>query len=216
MEESSRVLSRSSSPDVWALLYAGKFAEAEQLFLQSLRSIPPTPFHVVCDLEITTSRAETAEYFDKLIETALTQGEGEDEDEDGLEVAAVYAEMNAFAMNPGRWFCDGFAFSFYGGRDSHEWLGDFFASADGSLVIEGLEPLQQVFVDDRMARSRDAREDVRLLNAKRIAEALVIVKFQRLLAEARPLMRRMNVPLVATAHDYYPYLAEIPSNIEPA
>ena len=92
-----------------------------------------------------------------------------------------------------------------GGRDDYDWLGDFLSDSDEPKVITGLEPLQTVFAESLIDRERGFEQ------ARLLCEALVMVKFQKLLQAARPLMKSRDVPLLAAAHDYYEFIAEIPT-----
>ena len=92
-----------------------------------------------------------------------------------------------------------------GGRDNLDWLDDPQSYSEKDLVISGLEPLQQVFADSRIDHREHGFE-----RARRICELLVIVKFQKMLLDARPLMKKVDVPLFATAHDFNDFVAEIP------
>ena len=60
------------------------------------------------------------------------------------QLEAVYAEMNAFTINPDRWFVDLFAFSQIGSREDFDWLADFEYATENSFSIKGFEDIQQV------------------------------------------------------------------------
>ena len=118
--------------------------------------------------------------------------------------------MNGFTINPDLWFCDAFECRRAGNGEGHEWLGAFDSSAEESLVITGLEPLQAVF-DAQMSAGPlpDEYKDARTL-----AVALAIVKVQQLLQAALPLTNHLRCPLWATAHDHYEYLVRIVGRTE--
>jgi hypothetical protein len=174
------------------LLRAGKFVAAEEMLSEWMRALPPSPYHVIIepDVQITTPAAEVADYLNGFIASQSELPK------------VLYAEMNAFIINPDRWFFDVFAFSFDGGREEeYDWLGDFYAEPESSLRITGLEKLQEVY----SKWSEVGREHS---SAGALAETLVIVRFQRLLQAALPLMIR-KLPLLASAHDYDEYIVEI-------
>jgi hypothetical protein len=177
--------------DVWSRLRplqrTGDLLAAERLLVESLRATPASPYHIACDARIETPREIVAEYFDSYLVDARQKDN----------VAVVYCEMNAF--DPGEWDCHAVGFEEDGGRDDYTWLGDFSTSSDERLIIQGLEPLQKVFEE---ATVLDPRDKAQFEDARAFAEGLVVVKFQKMLQDALPLMRHMNVPLLAAAHDY--------------
>ncbi len=153
-----------------------------------MRALPHSPFHVAIapGVAITTPPAEVADYLSAFWKQAVEQGEPK----------ALYAEMNAFTINPDEWFFDLFAFS-QEGNETFDWLGDFYAWTDRSCIIEGMEPLQAVY-ERREAEPRlFAGHD----DAEMLTEMLVIVRFQRLFEQALE-HTNLEVRLFASAHDY--------------
>lgn len=190
-----QVLQELLSSQVQPLVRSGDFAAAEKLLVQWLRTLESTPYHIAADLQITTPLPTVAAYFDDFAGKARSEHE----------LAVVYCEMNGFTINPDLWFGDAFGFTEDGGRDELDWLGGFASSTEESLLIEGLEPLQEVFAE----AMEDSDSDTPYECARLLATVLVIVKFQRMLQAARPMMKEPRVPLLACAHDHYQYLAEI-------
>ena len=179
------------------LLRSGDLISAERLLVESLRATPWSPYHIACHLRIETPPETVAAYFDSFLATTRRR----------TRVALVYSELNGFTINPDRWYCGACGFDEDHGRDSDDWLGDFNTYAEEDLVIEGLEPLQEVFAESSVL---DRRERDEFRDARDFAERLVVVKFQRMLQEALPSMRNMDVPLLAAAHDWYgEYVVEI-------
>lgn len=117
----------------------------------------------------------------------------------------IYAELNAFTINPDQWHFGLFAFEFDGGREDYNWLGDFGACSDDWFVIRGMEPLQAIY-----AKRDSSISDPQYSRASEIAEWLVIVRFQRMLQNALPLIKR-KIPLLASAHDYSELIVQIRS-----
>ena len=193
--EDSMPLHRKMSLRILPWLQQGKFAEAEAQLTQWLLARPESPFHVIANLDVTTSPAECAKYLDEYVAR-----------EPGL--AAIYTEMNGFTVNTDLWFCDGFGFQEHGGMDGFDWLGDFGSCASdgggGSLVITGLEPVQAAYAADRSGGARHQDQE-----AMRLVDALVIVKFQKMLQRSLPLMKQVRCPLLASAHDYGDFIVEI-------
>jgi hypothetical protein len=193
--DESMPLGRKIDLRVLPLLQEGRFAAAEGVLTQWLLARPETPFHAVARLDVTTPPADCARFFDAFA-TRVPK------------LAAIYTEMNGFTINPDRWFCDAFGFAEHGGDDGYDWLGDFHAcsaDAEGSLVITGLEPVQAAFAEWKAGGAKTTDEDT-----VHLAETLVIVKFQRMLQRARPLMKKVKCPLLASAHDYGRFIVEIP------
>jgi len=194
VENESMSLDRRTRLRIFPLLQRGAFAEAETILASWLKALPASPYHVIADLQVTTPADACAKYFDDFIAVAKRD----------QPVRAVYTEMNGFTINPQLWFCDGFAFDFNGGTESFDWLGEFDSATDTRLVITGLESLQQIYALRRFAPPMKSMED-----ADRLAGSLVIVKFQRLIQQALPLMRNLECPLFASAHDYDEFVVEI-------
>jgi hypothetical protein len=180
--------------DVVPRIRAGDFVAAEKELVRLIRSTDPSPYHIVCELEITTPAESAARYLDDFAKRAQSEHP----------LGAIYCEVNSFTINTDRWFFDASGFPEDGGRDDLEWLGDFASESKESQVITGLGALQTVFADSMIDRE-GGFERARLL-----CEALVIVKFQKMLHEARALMKYRDVSMLAAAHDYDEYLAEIP------
>lgn len=181
--------------DVKPRLRAGDIGSAEQSLLRLLQATDPSPYHLVGELEITTPAREVARYLDDFAKVARSKH--------GL--AAMYCEMNDFTINTGGWYFHAFGFSEDGGRDDYDWLGDFLSDSGEPQVIKGLEPLQTVFAESLIDRERGFEQ------ARQLCEALVMVKFQKALQEARPFMKNRDVPLLSAAHDYSEFIAEIPT-----
>jgi hypothetical protein len=167
------------------VLRLGDTARCERTVAERLAALPPSPFHLAIDLNISNSPEEIAEHFDGFFR----------QEADRFEIGAVYTEMNGFDINPDRWFFDVFAFTEYGGHEDYDWLTDWQSETYPELTITGLESLQQVY-EGRAFR------DPRFKDAGYVAGLLVVTKFQDLIRRAAPLMRELRFPLLATAHDY--------------
>jgi hypothetical protein len=194
-ENASMPLERRMSLRIMPLLHRGAIAEAEATLVSWLAAEPASPYHIIADLRITNDPLDCARYFDAFHEKA--SGEGPP--------TVVYTEMNGFTVNPDLWFCDAFGFPFQGDTESFDWLGSFHASTDEHYVIDGLEDLQRVFLED-MESGRNRHQHA---NARYLAVALVIVKFQRLMQSARAHMKQLKGSLLASAHDYVEFVVEI-------
>ena len=162
-------------------------ATAETKAVEAMRALPESPLHaaIAPGVAITTPPAEVADYLNAFWKQAVKQGKPQ----------VLYAEMNAFTINPDEWFFDLFAFS-QEGNESFDWLGNFYASTDRGCVIKGMERLQAVFAQREMEPRLFAGHD----DAKMLAEMLVIIRFQRLLQQALA-HSKLEVRLLASAHD---------------
>lgn len=179
------------------LLDAGRFAEAEAKLTQWMQELPASPYHVAIDpgVAISNPREEVAAFVNAFISKAVQE----------MKPKVIYAELNAFTINPDQWHFGLFAFEFDGGREDYNWLGDFGACSDDWFVIRGMEPLQAIY-----AKRDSSISDPQYSRASEIAEWLVIVRFQRMLQNALPLIKR-KIPLLASAHDYSELIVQIRS-----
>jgi hypothetical protein len=175
------------------LLDAGQIAAAEAKLTEWMQALPESPFHVALapDVKVTTPPGEVAAALDAFVATARKE----------TKPTALYAELNGFTINPDLWFFDFYAFCLDADeREGSDWLGDFYAASDEHIALTGMERLQAVYADKDMGSYRSAHPDAALL-----AEALVIVRFQRLLQEALA-SSKTKLPFYASAHDQYDLL----------
>lgn len=164
-----------------------------QRAIEALASLENSPFHVALELGICNPPAEAAEHICGLVRQERMR----------FEVAAVYAEMNGFDINPERWFFDLFAYEEHGGHDDYNWLADWQSGDYPDMTIVGMEPLQAVYASP-------AFHDERFREAREVTDLLVIFKFQELMSKAAKCMSRFDFPLLATAHDF-DLILEVPS-----
>lgn len=153
--------------------------------VKALGKIKKGPFHKVLSLDFSNSPTEVARYFDEFIRAEKKR----------MMVRAVYTETNGFDINPGRWFCDAFAFTQYGGQDDYDWLADWESGDYKSLTLTGMEDLQKVYGSAESSNAENSE-------AISLCSLLVVLKFQDLIRRSIPLMSELNVPLLATGHDY--------------
>ncbi len=167
------------------VLRRGDLAQCERTVTAQLAALPRSPFHIILDLSITTEPEAVAAWFDGFF---LQQGAH-------FKIGAAYTEMNDFCVNPDLWFCNAFAYKQYGGHDDYDWLANWQSEDSGSIAIEGLEPLQEIYASA-------AFRDRQFSDACTFTDLLVVIKFQDLIRRAVPHMQEMRFPLLATAHDY--------------
>jgi hypothetical protein len=150
-----------------------------------LQSLPLSPFHRILDLHFTNRPEDVAAHFDSFIRAQKAK----------FKLGAVYTETNGFDINPDRWYFDLFAYRKYGGSDDYDWLSDWDSEDYPGLTLTGLEVLQAVY-------DSDAFQDETFEQAREFCSLLVVSKFQDLVRRSVLFMRELDVPLLATSHDY--------------
>lgn len=180
---------------------------------EALKALPDSPFHVVLGLQFTNAPDEVATILDGFLRDAKGRHP----------VGAVYAETNGFDINPDEWHFNAFSYENYGGQSNFDWLSDFTDSSS-DMVLTGMEPLQKVYEawenreefgeDDEGAEDDDGIMPLPLADtpfpdggasfedARDVCSLLVVIRFQDLMRRAVPLMRELQVPLLATGHEY--------------
>ena len=138
------------------------------------------------NVSITNDPANAALHFDRFFDLELKR----------FRIGAVYTEMNGFAINPDRWFCDLFAYTADGGRDEYDWFSDWQSKRFQDYEITGLEALQRVYASEAF-RAKENR------TASYMSSLMVVVKFQMFMQRAASHMEKMlRFPLYVTAHDF--------------
>jgi len=170
---------------------AGDLAGCEAAAIDALLALPQSPFHIAAKLDITNDPSDMAAHFDRFLEKESAR----------FDVKAVYTEMNGFAINADRWFCDFFAYDNDGGLDDFDWLAEMESELSDDYTITGLEPLQKVYASA-------AFYDKRYYDAIDLAGLVVVAKFQRFMERTARSMKMLHVPLYVSAHDY-DYIARI-------
>jgi hypothetical protein len=150
-----------------------------------LRSFPPSPFHQVLELNFTNPPERVAEHFDHFLQVQKSS----------FKISAVYTETNGFDINPDRWYFDLFAYRAYGGHEDYDWLSGWDSEDFADMVLTGLEVLQAVYDSDAF-RDKAHRE------ACELCSLLVVTKFQDLIRRSIPFTRELDVPVLATSHEY--------------
>src|SRR5437899_3273992 len=157
------------------VLASGDIAQCERTLAARLAALPPSPFHIILDLSITTNPKAVAVWFDQFFRQQSAR----------FQIGAAYTEMNGFCINPDLWFCNAFAYQQYGGLDDYDWLSRWQSEDSGICTIEGLESLQEVYASD-------AFRDTRFSEACDVTDLLVVIKFQDLIRRAVPHMQRLH------------------------
>lgn len=166
------------------ILRSGDLASCELVVAGRLAILPPSPFHRVLDLAFTNPVEQVAEFFDDFFRQQPVGS-----------IMAAYAEMNGFEFNADRWYCVPFVYREYGGHKDYdyEWLADWQSEEGESLILTGMESLQEVYKSELEEGNSDASD---------VAALLVVIRFQDLIRRSAPFMRELRFPLLSAAHDY--------------
>lgn len=180
-------------------LRTGNLDECIRRVEKVLRELPATPFHHVLDLHFTNDIQAIAHRFDQFAQL-----------EPSAPLAAIYAEMNGFYLNPDRWYFELFGYPVYSGHDNYDWLSRWSKQDAHQVTLTGMEPLQTVYHRDLEENTKplstDHSGDQRLV--RDIADLLVVLRFQHLIRQSTAFMSVVKVPILATAHDY-DFIAEV-------
>jgi hypothetical protein len=163
----------------------GNLTACIECTISKLKSSIDCPFQIASDLEFTNDPIEIANHFDNFI--AAQSGK--------FDLKAIYTETNGFDINPNRWFFDVFAYDEYSGHEDYNWLSDWRSESYPDMTLTGMEKLQEVYASNAF-QNKDFSEAVDY------ASLLVVLKFQNLIKLSAPMIKKLNVPLLATSHDY--------------
>ena len=171
----------------------GKLTACITLLEDGLRSLPATPFHAVLGRDFLSQTGEAAEYMIDFHRTASAR----------KKVGGLYFEMNGFAINPDRWYCDGFAYRKAGGGWDLDWLAKWDAETVQPFMLKGMGPVQEAFAE----LYGRIKEPLVVQMAGELAEYLITARFMELIAAAHKAAKRRHgglkgLPVLATAHDW--------------
>jgi hypothetical protein len=167
------------------VLLRGDLETCEREVTGEMKKLALTPFKIVLDLSITNDPASAAVHFDRFFDLESKR----------FRIGSAYTEMNGFAINPDRWFCDLFAYSTDGGHGHYDWLSNWQSERFEDYEITGLEPLQQVYASEA-SLAKEYRA------ARYMSSLMVVVKFQKFMQRASLQMKRLQFPLYVSAHDF--------------
>lgn len=157
------------------------FAHCETVIYDTLSHDPNSPFNFAMQSHFNNDPKTVAASFDQFFEREQKK----------YKIAAAYAEMNGFNINPDRWYFDLFAYKLFGGHDDYDWLSEWDSDDAGHITLTGMEKLQHVYQTENLSNTNAG-----------IASLLVLVRFQQLIHAAIPFMKNKNFPILVTAHDY--------------
>ena len=153
--------------------------------VKELNKLPETPFHIVHKLHFTNKPSKIAEYFNRFIR----------QEKDRIAIKTLYAELNGFSVNPDRWYFDVFAYENYEGRDDYDWLADWNSGEFPECKLTGMKKLQTVY-------DSEAIDEPDFDDAEELCSLIVLLKFQQLISSSAKLIKNLQVPILATAHDW--------------
>lgn len=175
----------------------GKLAGCIELLEGGLRALRETPYHAILGHHYLQHVDEAAEYivdfFRNARETAAVQ--------------AIYFEMNGFAINPDRWYFEGFAYemgdTLWNLTWETEWLSRWNKASDSQFTLTGLEPVQEAFQN----LYGKGKQPLGIQLAGEIAEHLVVARYDELIGAAHAVAKNMcsdlrGIPVLCAAHDW--------------
>jgi hypothetical protein len=159
-----------------------------------LRSLKKTPYHRVLGGHFLDQANEMGEWLIDFHRKAVAAK---------LKLAAIYLEMNGFAINPDQWHCDAFGYVKAGDIWDLDWLSSWDLDREECFVLRGMESVQEAFAE--LFFDKDKSLGVGL--AQEITEHLVTARFMELVAAGHKAARRRypnlrGMPVLATAHDW--------------
>lgn len=162
-------------------LLQNDYTQCETIVKRALEDEAPSPFHLVLESEFSNDPQEVATYFDAFFEHESNR----------MTIAAIYTETNGFDINPNRWYFDLFAYEADGGLDAPDWISDWQSDNWPECTLTGMEGLQEIYAATELGSE-----------AAYLSSLLVVIKFQKLIFSARPLMKIGQIPVYSTGHDY--------------
>jgi hypothetical protein len=189
--------------DVW--LRNGDIAYCVEQVSKIIQARTQTPFHDVLDLKFANDTEAIATHFDlffgnaKQVETPI---------------AAIYTEMNEFDINPDRWYFTLFAYPKYGGTENYDWLAYFEETYPFNITLLGMEKIQEhhkTYLELSHKRDPNTPQDHNLEEVRGYCDLLVVLRFQEMIQQSVGYMKSVNVPILATGHDYDFIYQVIPS-----
>jgi hypothetical protein len=172
----------------------GRLEECITFLEDGLHALAPTPYHRVLGKSFLHLSSELGDW---IAEFSLKAGEA------NLQLAALYLEMNGFAINADTWFCNLFGYKTAGDVWNLEWLASWDAENRGNFILRGMEDVQQAFAD----LFADENQPLGFRLAEEVTEHLVTARFMQLVAAAHQdakskLQALDGTAVLATAHDW--------------
>lgn len=187
---------QTTAADLYDYLRSGDLDHCLRHVSDVIRARPDSPSHLVLEVDFTNDPAEVASHFDQFV----TEQQGK--------LAAIYTETNGFFINFDLWYFDLFGYSRYGGRDDYDWLAAFETSYEHSIALTGMGSLQQAYKqvwDSKVYHILSYGGDPTVEQLKEtngLCDLLVVLRFQNLIQRSAALMQKVDVPVLATSHEY--------------
>ncbi|MDF7812256.1 hypothetical protein [Hymenobacter sp. YC55] len=177
-----------------AYVKSGNLKQAIDQAELKLRGLDETYFHPILGSNLLHQSEEVVNWIDSFYSEVSQK----------RPVHALYFEMNGFDINTDQWYIDGFAYEEAGTSEDVDWLADWKEdmATHQPFVLTGFELMQEAF-----EAYMDEEEPDELEEARDLAELLVVLRLQELLAQVHQVAKIKKlawgiVPLFATAHDY--------------
>lgn len=161
----------------------------------ALRTIRETPYHAVVGKSFLHHVDDAADYLERFIRSAPADGP----------FAAIYCEINGFAINPDQWDFGAFGYLKAGAMEccDWDWLAYWDAEPPRIFVLTGMEKVQEAFANYYLRETKPLYVEI----AGELAEHLVTARFMELIAAAHAILRERspdtaNIPILSTAHDW--------------
>ena len=196
------------------LINQGKVQKSIELAESKLRSLEKTDFHKVLGRSLLHQAEFLSEYMQFFYDAAIGFYKNEHKGffrsifkkkaNSLRNLKSAYVEMNAFTINPDRWFLDFFAYSQIGSREDFDWLADFDYVGESSFTIEGFEDLQQVYSEYVKGKNWEIEQQQKASN---VCELIIVLRLQELFLSISEKATAQNrswstLPIFVTAHDY--------------
>jgi hypothetical protein len=172
----------------------GELARCIAFLEGGLRSLKRTPYHRVLGKDFLQQTGDLAEWLIEFHQQVVAAK---------LKLAAIYLEMNGFAVNPKQWHCDVFGYKKAGDIWELDWLSKWDVEREECFILRGMESLQKVYAEQFF----DDKQPLGVKMAEEIARHLVTARFMELVAAAHKTAKRRSpalkgLPVLATAHDW--------------
>ncbi len=174
----------------------GKLRECIRSLEDGLRSIKETPYHAVLGRDFLHHLEDTAQFIADFFRSASRT----------RPIGAMYFEMNGFAINPDRWYFNGFAYETGGDIWDLTWSTDWLTPWDQStdeFTLAGMGSVQIAFGKLYC----DEKQPLGVKLAGEVAEHLVVARFNELIAAAHRVAKETcpqldGFPVLSAAHDW--------------
>ncbi len=158
--------------------------------VEELKKLPETPFHDAINFKFSNKPDNIADFMRKFIE----------KEKERIDIKAIYTEMNGFDINTDLWYFDSFAYETYGGRQDYDWLSDWKSDDYEIMTLTGLENIQEVYENYQEDEYEENEGDYSKISG--LCSLLIVLYFQDLIKKSARLINELDIPFLATAHDY--------------